>query len=231
MLTLTKIPYEESYEKHYEDLSTASHEIMNCAATMASTYQYLDMSHPQTRDFKFWDRLGMSINHLCEFMRQTALCRYGHFPKKVETDIYSLIGEINHILCDCAYADIKSHTHIAMPKSNTGVFCDPIHIATAVQQIIINAYEAQPDKDSASIDVSLIDEKTGRLSILISNPGTIPDDHRDYVLLASAFYTTKQFHAGVGLYAANIVCANHGGFLSMGCDETTTTVAMNISIN
>lgn len=231
MPKLTKIPYEESYENHYKDLSTASHEIMNYVATIASTYQYLDVRYPQTGDFKFWDSLGVSIDHLSTFMKQTALCRYGHFPKKVETDIFSLVGEINNSLRDCPYEDIRSHLHISQPQSNTGVFCDPIHVAAAVHQLIVNAYEAQSDTADASIDMTLTAENDGMLSILISNPGTIPEDRRDYALLSSAFYTTKQYHAGVGLYAANIVCANHGGFLSIGCDDTTTNVSINISLN
>lgn len=222
-----QIPYKESYEKHYSDLSTASHEIMNYAATIGSTYQYIHNKYPEAHDFKFWDNLGISINQLCSFMKQSSVCRYCHFPQKNNTTVSKIIDTVYENLDDYPHQDIINYIHISSENAPASLFGDTDHIASAIYQLIINAYEAQTDSIEPDIQV-VIKENGDSVCISVTNPGVI-DDTYSYEQLADAFFSTKPNHAGCGLYIANIVCSTHDGCLTIGCSNDSTVITMNLA--
>lgn len=218
------ISLKEDYESHYQDLSKASHEIMNYAATIGSTYQYIDAKYPETHEFKFWGNLGISITQLCSFMKQSSICRYCHFPHKDTVNIDAVMKLVYETLEECSYTDITSHIKLSITNLQLSIYGDPDHIAAAIYQLIVNAYEANDGTLSKDIDVS-ISSDGGYLTISVSNHGMICGNY-SYEQLAQAFFTTKSSHAGCGLYIANIVCDRHGGYLSIGCCNNITTVSL-----
>jgi hypothetical protein len=147
---MAQIYFHDDYEQHYKILSTASHEIMNYAATMGSTYQFLDTKYPETRDFKFWGNLGASIEHLCGFMKQASICRYCHFPHKEKSSVNDLLALVHESLAECGYPDIEDNLNITVADNVTSIFCDPDNVAAAICQIIINAYEASVSSSHAT---------------------------------------------------------------------------------
>lgn len=222
------IPFSEDYKSHYKDLSTASHEIMNYAATIGSTYQYIDTKYPETHDFKFWGNLGISINQLCSFMKQSSICRYCHFPQKDTVNIDSVMKLVSETLEECAYPDITSRINLSIANPQLSIYGDADHIAAAIYQLIVNAYEANDSSLPKDIDVSFSSDDC-HLTISVSNYGMLTDNY-SYEQLAQAFFTTKSNHAGCGLYIANIVCARHDGYLSIGCDNNITTVSLVLAL-
>jgi nitrogen-specific signal transduction histidine kinase len=220
---MAQIYFHDDYEQHYKILSTASHEIMNYAATMGSTYQFLDTKYPETRDFKFWGNLGASIEHLCGFMKQASICRYCHFPHKEKSSVNDLLALVHESLAECGYPDIEDNLNITVADTVTSIFCDPDNVAAAICQIIINAYEA-----SKNTDVKITSNST-HVTIAVTNAGSLPAKY-SCEQLAEAFFSTKSNHAGCGLYIANIVCSNHDGYLSMESDGASTTVSLVLGI-
>jgi light-regulated signal transduction histidine kinase (bacteriophytochrome) len=220
---MAQIYFHDDYEQHYKILSTASHEIMNYAATMGSTYQFLDTKYPEARDFKFWSNLGASIEHLCGFMKQASICRYCHFPHKENISVNDLLALVHQCLAECGYPDIEENLNITAGDAATNIFCDPDNVAAAICQLIVNAYEA-----SKNIDVKITSDST-HVTIAVTNAGSLPEKY-SCEQLAEAFFSTKSNHAGCGLYIANIVCSNHGGWLSMESNGANTTVSLVLSI-
>jgi nitrogen fixation/metabolism regulation signal transduction histidine kinase len=205
---------------------------MNYAATMGSTYQFLDSKYPEARDFKFWGNLGASIEHLCGFMKQASICRYCHFPHKENIPVNKLIALVHESLAECGYSDIEDNLNITADNAVTSIFCDPDNVTAAICQIIVNAYEACTYKSifenpSKAINLQITSDGA-HVTISVTNAGSLPEKY-SCEQLAEAFFSTKSNHAGCGLYIANIVCSNHGGWLSMESDGENTTVSLVLS--
>jgi nitrogen-specific signal transduction histidine kinase len=246
---MAQIYFHDDYEQHYKILSTASHEIMNYAATMGSTYQFLDTKYPEAHDFKFWGNLGASIEHLCGFMKQASICRYCHFPRKDKFCVNEILALVHESLAECGYPDIEENLNITVADNVPNIFCDPDNVTAAICQIIVNAYEASVTGNTSfdcnaiantethknisanlfqNIEVKITSDGA-HVTIAVTNAGSLPAKY-SCEQLAEAFFSTKSNHAGCGLYIANIVCSNHGGWLSMESDGTSTTVSLVLSI-
>lgn len=221
---------------HYKNLSIASHEILNHLSFIGSSYQIISSKYPETKDFKFWDNMGTSINKLTEFMQRTSLCRYCVFPQKSPV----LINEILYQLPDEAdnrYPDEDRLFSFNVEDKKIEINADREHILIAFNELIANSYDATQNNDTISICSHLSEDLT-TYTITVSNEGHLPeiclpltfgqtsDDAThspdDMEILTRAFYTTKNNHCGLGLYIAMIVCTAHNGNLSVSQDYQST---------
>ena len=223
------IEYKYDFETHYKDLSKICHEIINSVALINSSYQYIDARYPESHEFKFWNTLGNSVRNLTCLMKRTTLCRYSHFPNK---EIISIGKIIDNALTKLEeYPDSNILKAISLNSSvdnNTSVLCDAEHTSQAMTELITNAYEAQLDTDAPWIKVN-ISSKDDLLAITVTNPGSI-DVNQLYQNLASALYTTKDNHSGLGLFIVKSTCSSHGGSLIIESDDNTTSATMTLSM-
>lgn len=228
------IEYKYDFETHYKDLSKICHEIINSVALINSSYQYIDARYPESHEFKFWNTLGNSVKDLTCLMKRTTLCRYSHFPNK---EIISIGQIVDNALAKLEeYPDssilnvISVNTNI---DSNTPVLCDAEHTSQAMTELITNAYEAQLDTEQLDTDAPWIkvniSSKDDLLAITVTNPGSI-DVNQLYQNLASALYTTKDNHSGLGLFIVKSTCSSHGGSLIIESDDDTTSATMTLSL-
>lgn len=228
------IEYKYDFETHYKDLSKICHEIINSVALINSSYQYIDARYPESHEFKFWNTLGNSVKDLTCLMKRTTLCRYSHFPNK---EIISIGQIVDNALAKLEeYPDssilnvISVNTNI---DSNTPVLCDAEHTSQAMTELITNAYEAQLDTEQLDTDAPWIkvniSSKDDLLAITVTNPGSI-DVNQLYQNLASALYTTKASHSGLGLFIVKSTCSSHGGSLIIESDDDTTSATMTLSL-
>ena len=223
------IEYKYDFETHYKDLSKICHEIINSVALINSSYQYIDARYPETHEFKFWNTLGNSVKDLTCIMKRTTLCRYSHFPNKEIISIGKIVDNALAKLED--YPDSKILNVISVSSnidSNTPVLCDAEHTSQAMTELITNAYEAQLDTDAPWIKIN-ISSKDDLLAITVTNPGSI-DVNQLYQNLASALYTTKDNHSGLGLFIVKSTCSSHGGSLIIESDDDTTSATMTLSL-
>ena len=228
------IEYKYDFETHYKDLSKICHEIINSVALINSSYQYIDARYPETHEFKFWNTLGNSVKDLTCLMKRTTLCRYSHFPNKEIISIGKIIDNALAKLED--YPDSKILNVISVSSnidSNTPVLCDAEHTSQAMTELITNAYEAQLDTEQLDTDAPWIkvniNSKDDLLAITVTNPGSI-DVNQLYQNLASALYTTKDNHSGLGLFIVKSTCSSHGGSLIIESDDDTTSATMTLSL-
>lgn len=228
------IEYKYDFETHYKDLSKICHEIINSVALINSSYQYIDARYPESHEFKFWNTLGNSVKDLTCLMKRTTLCRYSHFPNK---EIISIGQIVDNALAKLEeYPDssilnvISVNTNI---DSNTPVLCDAEHTSQAMTELITNAYEAQLDTEQLDTDAPWIkiniSSKDDLLAITVTNPGSI-DVNQLCQNLASALYTTKASHSGLGLFIVKSTCSSHGGSLIIESDDDTTSATMTLSL-
>ena len=228
------IEYKYDFETHYKDLSKICHEIINSVALINSSYQYIDARYPESHEFKFWNTLGNSVRNLTCLMKRTTLCRYSHFPNK---EIISIGQIVDNALAKLEeYSDssilnvISVNTNI---DTNTPVLCDAEHTSQAMTELITNAYEAQLDTEQLDTDAPWIkvniSSKDDLLAITVTNPGSI-DVNQLYQNLASALYTTKDNHSGLGLFIVKSTCSSHGGSLIIESDDDTTSATMTLSL-
>lgn len=228
------IEYKYDFETHYKDLSKICHEIINSVALINSSYQYIDARYPESHEFKFWNTLGNSVRDLTCLMKRTTLCRYSHFPNK---EIISIGQIVDNALAKLEeYPDssilnvISVNTNI---DTNTPVLCDAEHTSQAMTELITNAYEAQLDTEQLDTDAPWIKvniiSKDDLLAITVTNPGSI-DVNQLYQNLASALYTTKDNHSGLGLFIVKSTCSSHGGSLIIESDDDTTSATMTLSL-
>ena len=228
------IEYKYDFETHYKDLSKICHEIINSVALINSSYQYIDARYPESHEFKFWNTLGNSVRNLTCLMKRTTLCRYSHFPNK---EIISIGQIVDNALAKLEeYPDSSILNVISVSSnidSNTPVLCDAEHTSQAMTELITNAYEAQLDTEQLDTDAPWIkvniNSKDDLLAITVTNPGSI-DVNQLYQNLASALYTTKDNHSGLGLFIVKSTCSSHGGSLIIESDDDTTSATMNLSL-
>lgn len=228
------IEYKYDFETHYKDLSKICHEIINSVALINSSYQYIDARYPESHEFKFWNTLGNSVKDLTCLMKRTTLCRYSHFPNK---EIISIGKIIDNALTKLEeYPDSNILKAISLNSSvdnNTSVLCDAEHTSQAMTELITNAYEAQLDTEQLDTDAPWIkiniSSKDDLLAITVTNPGSI-DVNQLYQNLASALYTTKASHSGLGLFIVKSTCSSHGGSLIIESDDDTTSATMTLSL-
>lgn len=228
------IEYKYDFETHYKDLSKICHEIINSVALINSSYQYIDARYPESHEFKFWNTLGNSVRNLTCLMKRTTLCRYSHFPNK---EIISIGQIVDNALAKLEeYSDSSILNVISVSNnidSNTPVLCDAEHTSQAMTELITNAYEAQLDTEQLDTDAPWIkvniSSKDDLLAITVTNPGSI-DVNQLYQNLASALYTTKDNHSGLGLFIVKSTCSSHGGSLIIESDDDTTSATMTLSL-
>lgn len=228
------IEYKYDFETHYKDLSKICHEIINSVALINSSYQYIDARYPESHEFKFWNTLGNSVRNLTCLMKRTTLCRYSHFPNK---EIISIGQIVDNALAKLEeYSDSSILNVISVSSnidSNTPVLCDAEHTSQAMTELITNAYEAQLDTEQLDTDAPWIkvniNSKDDLLAITVTNPGSI-DVNQLYQNLASALYTTKDNHSGLGLFIVKSTCSSHGGSLIIESDDDTTSATMTLSL-
>ena len=228
------IEYKYDFETHYKDLSKICHEIINSVALINSSYQYIDARYPESHEFKFWNTLGNSVRNLTCLMKRTTLCRYSHFPNK---EIISIGQIVDNALAKLEeYSDSSILNVISVSSnidSNTPVLCDAEHTSQAMTELITNAYEAQLDTEQLDTDAPWIkvniSSKDDLLAITVTNPGSI-DVNQLYQNLASALYTTKDNHSGLGLFIVKSTCSSHGGSLIIESDDNTTSATMTLSM-
>lgn len=220
--------YDES--KHYSNLNSISHDLLNYLSTLNNSFQYISTKYPASSEFKFWSNIGNSAQLAIDYISEFYMCRHCHFPEKKLFSINNLLFQLPDE-ADSLFLDYNRNFSFDL-KDDYMVNGDYEHLLTAFMAIISNAIEATTE--NASITISSCLNNSNNLSITFSNPGTIsyinPDDNPD--CLKQLFYTSKPEHHGIGLYLCNQILLNHNGRLKIKeeSDQTFVTVILPVEL-
>jgi len=108
------------------------------------------------------------------------------------------------------------------------IVADPEFIAEAVQNLIVNAVEAQPQGGAISLSATPSRLRQGWVEIRVVDQGSgIPPQLIDRVF--QPFFTTKRTGTGLGLAIVKNLVELHGGFISLNSRQgrgTTVTIEL-----
>lgn len=212
---------------HKKTTSMLVHELRNPLSLLKGTLQYIEMKHPETKEYKYWDQLPELIHDMEFIMQDASMLNNFTLLHKEDTDLIFLI---NTILSNFMPQAITNQIDLAMivaPDSEayfTSYHCDSGKLKQVFTNMIKNAFEATESGDYIHVTLEhhigehAVPEK---LSITLANSGhPIPEAVLESIFLP--FVTYKKGGTGVGLSLAKKVIDLHYGSISVTSDENRT---------
>lgn len=204
------------------------HELRNPLALLKGTVQYIEMKHPEVKEFKYWDQVPELIRDLENIMQDASLLNNSMLLNREETNLLELLdGIISNFMPQALTQQIDLSLKISpgCEKYYTSYNCDHGKLKQVFTNMIKNAFEATKPGDFIHIFLSVYpedSEQPDKLSIALSNNGQpIPEAALESIF--QPFVSYKKGGTGVGLALAQKVINLHYGSISVTSDENLTT--------
>lgn len=213
------------HEESMAELSTASHDINNYAATLKTAHQFITKKTPCLQEQTYWNKMGDTIDKLIEYMNRTSLYRYCFRPADCENIVLEEILYSIPDYLDEKYTGERSFS-FNIEKNLPLIHAERMLIETAIREAACNAYEASNEKSELGITCVCIDN---HIRINISNQAANPPENGiDYNIekLCRPFYTDKDNHAGLGLSIIHQTCLNYMAKLHLNYNNGITNLEM-----
>lgn len=157
------------------------------------------------------DALNDLIQDLLVFARPPA-------PKPVRVDVRSLVESVVTLLeRDPAFQSLDVRISGAAPHANA----DPNLLTIAIQNLLINAAQAQQGRGDVAVTLSAFAPSSARIEIKDAGPG-IPAEIR--AALFRPFKTTKARGTGLGMATAKRLIESQGGQIDVTCPAGGGTI-------
>lgn len=202
------------------------HELRNPLSLIKATLQYIEMKHPEAKDYKYWSQLFDLVQDMENMLSEASLLNSCTTPNMKENNLLTIIRDIVENYMPQAYNQKKSLLLKEAPECQSIIssyYCDCAKIRQVISNLLKNALEATNPGGSIEVIVSF---KSGELqsmiSIQINNNGQpIPKEDIDTIFLP--FVTQKKEGTGIGLPFAKRVIENHGGSIQVNSNEELTS--------
>lgn len=198
-----------------------THEIMNTLSPVVSLSDSLNRNEKIRTDDTLkecFDIISDSSHHLIEFVntyRQiTGIAR----PIRQKTDLRKVIEKTVR-LNEQMLLDKNVSVAMHFPDEETAVYADEIQITQVVQNLIMNAWQAEAR--NISFHLRILSDSTKVL--WIKNDGNpIPIEAQDQIFIP--FYTTKKEGTGIGLSVCRQIMRYHKGTIDLLRSNPTETI-------
>lgn len=204
------------------------HELRNPLALLKGTVQYIEMKHPEVKEFKYWDQVPELINDMENIMQDASMLNNSTLLNREDTDLIALLDSIISNFMPQALTqqiDLSFKITPGCEKYYTSYNCDNGKLKQVFTNMIKNAFEATKSGDFIHICLSAYpedSEQPGKLMITLSNNGQpIPEAVLESIF--QPFVSYKKGGTGVGLALAQKVINLHYGSISVTSDESLTT--------
>jgi signal transduction histidine kinase len=211
------------------------HELRNPLTLLKGTIQYIELKHPDTKEFKYWDQIQDLLNDMEHIMADASLLNTCNYIHKENTNLISLIDNIANSFMPQAITKEVALSLIVEPGIDeyfTSYPCDSIKMKQVLINLIKNALEATAPGNFIHI---LLDYLPGdyplpaKLSIRISNNGQpIPEDVIENIFVP--FVTYKKGGTGVGLALVKKVIDLHYGSIHVDSNENLTAFTIQLPL-
>lgn len=200
------------------------HELRNPLSLIKGTLQYIELKHPEAKNYKYWGQLFELLEDM-EIMisdfSQFNVCSI----KKSYINLYGLITAVRESFMPRAarqHVDLVLTEETGCRKYFNLYPCDAQKIKQVLNNIIKNAFEAVPEGSFIRIHLSQKQAPDGRmLSISISNNGpAIQENQLEYIF--EPFVTYKKGGTGIGLALAKKIICMHDGSIGVRSDKEET---------
>jgi signal transduction histidine kinase len=211
------------------------HELRNPLSLLKGTVQYIEMKHPETREFKYWGQIQDLINDMEHIMADASLLNTFNYINKEDTNLIQLIENlINSFMPQASTKEINLILSVE-PGSEaffTSYSCDAVKIKQAFINLVKNAFEATNPGNFIHIDLRYLPGDSSlpsKLSIEISNNGQpIPSDALENIFVP--FVTYKKSGTGVGLALVKKVIDMHYGYISVESNDALTKFSIRLPL-
>jgi signal transduction histidine kinase len=220
---------------HKKTTSMLVHELRNPLTLLKGTFQYIELKHPDAKEFKYWDQIHDLLGDMEHIMADASLLNNYITLNKENTNLYSLVNSVKSSFMPQAITGKIDLTLTISPESEpyfTSYSCDTVKLKQALSNLIKNAFEATTPGDFIHIHLSYLPEEDptpSKLSIEISNNGNpIPEDALTNIFVP--FVTYKKGGTGVGLALVKKVVDLHYGSICVASDETLTKFTIQLPL-
>ena len=203
------------------------HELRNPLTLLKGTVQYIEMKHPETREFKYWDQLQDLILDMEQLMADAALLNNYNSIKKEPLNLITLLqGLVNSFMpqADTKNIDLSLTIEPGCEEYISAYSCDGPKLKQVFINLIKNAFEAVVPGNFIHINMRYLPEVpdlSARIAIEIMDNGQpISADTLERIFLP--FITYKKGGTGVGLALVKKVIDLHYGSVNVESTEDFT---------
>lgn len=207
------------------NISMFIHELRNPLSLIKGTLQYIEMKHPEAKEYKYWSQLFELMQDMENIMSDASLLNSCTSPNKRPANLSSIIHDIVRNYMPQAKNQQKKLSIKENPECKSIISsynCDSSKIKQVISNLLKNALEATLPGDSIEVIISQHSiDLIPMLSIQIANNGKpIPEDEIDNLFLP--FVTHKKEGTGIGLAFSKYVIESHGGSIQVSSTEKLT---------
>lgn len=229
---------EEAIQKIIEEYKNLTsmfiHELRNPLSLIKGTLQYIEMKHPEAKNYKYWDQLFELILEMEKMMADASLLNASSTLNMNEANLLSLIQGVANSYNPQAESQQKQLTVKVSPEAESIIssyYCDSAKIKQVISNLIKNALESTSQGNFIEISISIDKTQTQpMLSIQINNNGQpIPEDQIGNIF--KPFVSYKKGGTGIGLALAKRIIENHMGSISVSSSESLTSFTILLPVS
>lgn len=189
------------------------HEINNVLCLINSSLQIIESSHPETKNFKYWNTTMGDVNHLINLMSDISSLNHCDNINLETLDIKLLISDIiDSFISNTKYSNInfKLESDKNLPMINA----DKTKLKQVFINIIKNALEAfDINSTNPIVHISIV-SSTEMVQIIINDNGCgISPEHIESIF--SPMISYKSDGTGLGLPISKKIIDAHNGTISV----------------
>lgn len=206
------------------------HEINNVLCLINSSLQIIESSHPETKNFKYWNTTMGDVNHLINLMSDISSLNHSDNINLESLDIKLLISDIiDSFISNQKYSNITFRLEFDknLPKINA----DKTKLKQVFINIIKNALEAfDSNSTSPLVHISIICSLEAVQVVIKDNGCGISPEHIDSIF--SPMISYKSNGTGLGLPISKKIIESHNGTISVSSTlNLGTTFNISLPIN
>lgn len=200
-------------------LSRFSHELRNPLTTLYSTIQFLEMKHPEVKDFQYWSTLSQDIEYMNFLIDELSSFAKSERLNLTTFDLHTLLEQIS-LSFAASIASSKIEYTSKIDSSIHQITGDKTKLQEVFLNLLKNAYEAISPDGSIFLTATQHDED---IEILIKDTGCgISEEQLPTVF--EPFVTYKKDGNGLGLSICKRIIEAHGGEITVTSSENVGTV-------